>query len=72
MEVACNLGTNVIFKSLDHNMIFCTFRNVGAKTKIEAGAWTVKEVVPNLKKMGPKKNIGGNRFYKMQAMGSST
>lgn len=55
MEAAWNLGTNVIFKLLDYNMILCTFRNVEDKNKMEAGGpWTVKEAVLNLKKMGPK------------------
>lgn len=55
MEATWNLGTNVIFKPLDHNMILCTFRNVEDKNKMEAGGpWTVKEAVLNLKKMGPK------------------
>lgn len=49
-----NLGPNIIIKSLNPNLILCTFRNAEDRDSIvNAGPWTVKEVPLNLQPWPP-------------------
>lgn len=61
LTTAWNLGSNISIKSLDKNIIVCTFNNKENRDKIlELEPWAVKEATLNLKLWPP--NISFNEI----------